>query len=163
MVTPNPRSRLTLGPKTSRVPSGYHLPLVQALRVPRVGKLARALRAAGRAGEARATALTVQRRAAAAASAAAAGLPRVGGGGGGSGAAAAAGVELALDEGQRLGTVLVAILLMRVGVGARAAVRVGRVAVRLNDGRLGRRALEALGAGGELFIASSVRVRLWSR
>ena len=73
------------------------------------------------------------------------------------------GIEELLDEGQRLCSVLVDVLLVRVGIVAVAAVRVGRVAVRLNDGRLGRRALEALGTGGELFIASSVRVRLWSR
>src|SRR5690349_1266596 len=66
------------------------------------------------------------------------------------------GIEELLDEGKRLLAVLVDVLLVRVGVVAVAAVGVGRVAVRLDDGRAGRRALEAAGAGSELFMLLSV-------
>jgi hypothetical protein len=59
-------------------------------------------------------------------------------------------IEELLDEGERLLAVLVDVLLVRVGVVAGAAVGVGRVAVRLDDGRAGGRALEPTRAGGEL-------------
>lgn len=58
--------------------------------------------------------------------------------------------ELALDESQSLGSVLVDVLLVGVGVVAVAAVRVGGVAVRLNDGGACWCALEARWTGGEL-------------
>lgn len=61
-----------------------------------------------------------------------------------------------LDESQRLLTVLVDVLLVRVGIVAVAAVGVGRVAVRLDDGRAGRGALEAAGAGSELVEVSFI-------
>jgi len=60
-------------------------------------------------------------------------------------------IEELLDERKRLLTVLVDVLLVRVGVVAVAAVRIRRIAVRLDDARVGRGALEAALAGGELF------------
>jgi hypothetical protein len=62
------------------------------------------------------------------------------------------GVDELLDEGKRLLAVLVDVLLVRVGVVAVAAVGVGRVAVRLDDGRASRRALEAARAGSKLLM-----------
>jgi len=62
------------------------------------------------------------------------------------------GIHELLDESEGLLAVLVDVLLVRVGVVAVAAVRVGRVAVGLDDGRVGGRALVAAGAGGELFL-----------
>jgi len=59
-------------------------------------------------------------------------------------------IDKLLDESKCLRAVLVDVLLVRVGVVAVAAIRVRRVAVRLDDGRVGGRALEAAGAGGEL-------------
>ena len=53
-------------------------------------------------------------------------------------------------EGERLAAVLVDILLVRVLVVALAAVWVGLVAVRLHDGGIPRRALEARGPRSEL-------------
>lgn len=58
--------------------------------------------------------------------------------------------QLGLDEGQSLRAVLGHVTLVGGGVAAVAAVRVRRVAVGLDDARVGRRALEAAGAGGEL-------------
>jgi hypothetical protein len=60
------------------------------------------------------------------------------------------GIDQLLDEGHRLLAVLVDVLLVRVGVVAGAAIGVAGVAVRLDDTRAGRRALEASGAGGKL-------------
>jgi hypothetical protein len=51
--------------------------------------------------------------------------------------------ELALDESKSLGAVLVDILLVSVGVVSGAAVWVGSIAVRLDDGGTGGRACEA--------------------
>ena len=56
-----------------------------------------------------------------------------------------------LDERERLVAVLVDVLLVGILVVALAAVRVGLVAVRLDDGRVGGRALEAGVPGGELW------------
>jgi Mn2+/Fe2+ NRAMP family transporter len=58
--------------------------------------------------------------------------------------------DLGLDEGKSLGSVLVDVLLVGVGVVAVAAVWVGRIAVRLDDGGTGRCALEARWASSEL-------------
>jgi hypothetical protein len=63
--------------------------------------------------------------------------------------------ELALDECEGLLAVLVHVLLVGVGIVSIAAVRVCRIAVRLDDGRVGGRALEAAGAGSELQDAVS--------
>jgi hypothetical protein len=60
------------------------------------------------------------------------------------------GGELGLDESKSLRTILVDVLLVRVGIVAIAAVRVRRVAVRFEPVGLGGRALEALGTGGKL-------------
>jgi len=59
-------------------------------------------------------------------------------------------IQLAPDEGKCLLAVLVDVLLVRVGVVAGAAVRVSRVAVRLDDGRARGGALKASGTGREL-------------
>lgn len=58
--------------------------------------------------------------------------------------------DLALDESQSLRSILVDVLLVGIGVVAVAAVWVGGVAVRLDDGGAGGCALEARWAGGEL-------------
>lgn len=63
------------------------------------------------------------------------------------------GVDKLLDEGHGLLAVLVDILLMRVGVVAGAAVGVAGVAVRLDDARAGRGALETSGARSKLHFS----------
>jgi hypothetical protein len=67
-------------------------------------------------------------------------------------------LELALDESERLGAVLVDVLLVCVGIIAVAAVRVGGVAVRLDDAGAGWRAFEATGTGGELVMSEIVPI-----
>jgi hypothetical protein len=68
--------------------------------------------------------------------------------------------ELALDESKGLGAVLVDVLLVRVGIVAVAAVWVGGVAVRLDDGGAGGCALESRRTGGKLksLLAEKLRV-----
>lgn len=63
--------------------------------------------------------------------------------------------QLALDEVESLLSVLVDVLLVSVGVVARAAVRISRVTVALDEGRAAGRAMEAAGAGGELICLVS--------
>lgn len=60
--------------------------------------------------------------------------------------------ELALDEVESLRAVLVDVLLVGIGIISGAAIWVGRVAVRLDDGGGSWRALEALWAGRELSL-----------
>ena len=59
-----------------------------------------------------------------------------------------------LDKTKGLLAILVNILLVRVGVVAVATVRVGGVAVGLDDGGVGGRALETALAGRELELVS---------
>jgi hypothetical protein len=66
-------------------------------------------------------------------------------------------LELALDESKCLRAVLIDVLLVCVGVVAVAAVRVGGVAVRLDDAGAGGRAREATGTSGELDRSEAVR------
>ena len=66
--------------------------------------------------------------------------------------------KLALDESQSLRTVLVDILLVRVGVVAVAAEWVSSVAVRLDDACTGGSTLEASRASGELWLEVSSNV-----
>jgi hypothetical protein len=69
-------------------------------------------------------------------------------------------LELALDESERLGAVFVDVLLVCVGIIAVAAVRVGGVAVRLDDAGARWRAFEATGTGGELVMSEIVPISL---
>jgi hypothetical protein len=115
--------------------SSYHL---QALRVPLVARLAGPRGAARRPRPTLTTTLSPHGRAIARLRARVRGLSGRGRRGGGKargrrGIPAARG-ELAADELQRLLTVLGAVLLVQVGVVARAAVRVGAVAVVLDLG-----------------------------
>ena len=57
--------------------------------------------------------------------------------------------DLALDEGESLVAVDVDVLLVVVGVVSVAAVRIGRIAVALDDAGVGGRALESLWTSGE--------------
>lgn len=123
---------------------------VQALRVPSIRRLARSRRAASRARPSLAAALSPESRAAARRWR---GLARAGGRGRARGSrttatAAGGGADLALDEGERLLAVLRAVALVHVGVVSRAAVRIGRVAVRLDLAGVG--ADEPRGASVEL-------------
>jgi hypothetical protein len=66
--------------------------------------------------------------------------------------------DLGLDESQCLGTVLVDVLLVRVGVVSVAAVGIGRVAVRLDDAGGGWRAREARRTSGEALVGAGANV-----
>lgn len=59
-------------------------------------------------------------------------------------------VDQFLDKCQCLASILVHILLVRVGIVAVAAVRISGVAIRLNNGRVSRRALVSAGTGRKL-------------
>lgn len=120
--------------------------LLQTLRVPLVRRLARSLRAASRAHPTRTSTLPIQGRTS---SATGRGRPTRRRGWGTTVVAAAV-AELALDECESLLAVLAAVLLVRVGVVACAAVWVRRVAVALHLGAGVGRADVAAGAGGEL-------------
>jgi hypothetical protein len=64
-------------------------------------------------------------------------------------------LELALDEGKRLRAVLVDVLLVRVCIVTVAAVRVGGVAVRLNNAGAGWGASKARRTSGELCTSAT--------
>lgn len=125
-------------------------PSVQALRVPSIRRLAGSRRATSRACPSLTAALSPESRAAARRWR---GLARTRGRGGARGSrttatAAGGGADLALDEGERLLAVLRAIALVHVRVVSCAAVRIGRVAVRLDLAGVG--ADEARGTSVEL-------------
>ena len=133
--------------QTALFPSLSHHSLVQALRIPSIGSLARARRAASRPRPPLTSTLAPERGTATARRRRRARAGRRGGRRRG-GRTAAAAADLALDEGERLLAVLGAVALVHVGVAARAAVWVGRIAVGLDLAGVG--ADEARGAGVEL-------------
>lgn len=59
-------------------------------------------------------------------------------------------VDQLLDERQCLASILIDVLLVRVRIIAIAAVRIGGVTVRLNDGRIGGRTLVSAGTSRKL-------------